>query len=286
MTPTEKEQLWNSIMKMRSMPWKGPRGGTYNWTQREMRQLFDKLVVYGDTNQPTAAWRLLNSGKYKYMIYPWNKKHIYDEITFGPPPVPKSMWWGTLQDISGGGFSNFPTDWVLEGDILPNANITIINPPYSGNGNAGQVFDPYDPYCLGCLFRIYTIEDIGFTMPTWNGTDNNGTPISVSFHEISTKKSFSGNITPTPGTNTIIYFEMLDPSEFSDASNFPQDLTDPNVSTYMTGIFRILFGTQASVTVTVNGVDDYTITVSDIYSTSSNIGFKMSDGLTYYIYEV
>lgn len=85
MTPTEKEQLWNCIMKMRSMPWKGPRGGTYNWTQREMRELYKKLVVYGDNNQPDAAWRLLNSGKYKYMIYPWKKGQIYNCISFLPP---------------------------------------------------------------------------------------------------------------------------------------------------------------------------------------------------------
>lgn len=86
MTPAEKEQLWNCIMKMRSMPWKGPRGGTYNWTQREMRNLYQKLVVYGDNNQFTAAWRLLNEGKYKYMIYPWYKAQLINCVTFGPPP--------------------------------------------------------------------------------------------------------------------------------------------------------------------------------------------------------
>lgn len=85
MTPAEKEQLWNCIMKMRSMPWKGPRGGVNNWTYRDMRKLYDKLVAYGDNNEPNAAWRLLNSGKYKYMIYPWKKGQLYNCITFSPP---------------------------------------------------------------------------------------------------------------------------------------------------------------------------------------------------------
>jgi hypothetical protein len=87
MTPAEKEQLWNCVMQMRSMPWRGPRGGVNNWTQREMRKLYEKLVVYGDNNQPDAAWRLLNSGKYKYMIYPWKKSLIYNCISFEPPCV-------------------------------------------------------------------------------------------------------------------------------------------------------------------------------------------------------
>ena len=84
MTPAEKQQLWNCIMKMRSMPWKAPRGGVYNWDYRQMRKLYEKLVVYGDNNQPAAAWRLLNEGKYKYMIYPWYKAQLFKCISFAP----------------------------------------------------------------------------------------------------------------------------------------------------------------------------------------------------------
>jgi hypothetical protein len=95
MTPAEKEQLWSCVMQMRSMPWKGPRGGTYNWTQREMRKLYEKIVVYGDNNQPDAAWRLLNSGKYKYMFYPWFRIQLYQCISFGPPPAIYTVTVGT-----------------------------------------------------------------------------------------------------------------------------------------------------------------------------------------------
>jgi len=82
MTDLDKEQLWNCISKMKSMPWKKPRGGEHNWDYPSMRKLFEKLVVYSDANQPTAAWKLLNSGKYKYMIYPWYKSQLYNCIAF------------------------------------------------------------------------------------------------------------------------------------------------------------------------------------------------------------
>jgi len=104
MTPAEKEQLWNCIMKMRSMPWKGPRGGTYNWDYRHMRKLYEKLVVYGDNNQPAAAWRLLNEGKYKYMIYPWYKAQLFKCISFAPASCVYTATvmypFGTFDDVS------------------------------------------------------------------------------------------------------------------------------------------------------------------------------------------
>ena len=85
MTPSEKEALWNCIGKMRSMPWKNPRGGTYNWTYREMRKLYEKLIYFADNNSIEGAWRFITGGKYSYMIYPWYRFQLINSTAFTPP---------------------------------------------------------------------------------------------------------------------------------------------------------------------------------------------------------
>jgi hypothetical protein len=68
-----------------------------------MRKLYEKLVVYGDNNQPAAAWRLLNEGKYKYMIYPWHKAQLFKCISFAPASC---VYTATIPSPYGGNFSN------------------------------------------------------------------------------------------------------------------------------------------------------------------------------------
>lgn len=137
MTNQEKEQLWNCIMKMRSMPWRKPRGGEYNWDYASMRELFDKLVVYADNDEQTAAWRLLTTGKYKYMIYPWYKSQLYNCIAFGPPPtyqiVPDT---DTIPDGGNLPFTVTTTDvpdgTVLYWTILPLAPTPAVSADFVG----------------------------------------------------------------------------------------------------------------------------------------------------------
>lgn len=95
MTPADKQKLWNALYKCTRNGYPGAtyeahdkptdprvRGGRWNWKQRDLRALFDQLVVYGDNNQPTAAWRELE--KYKTKIAPACLRNIYQAIVFGP----------------------------------------------------------------------------------------------------------------------------------------------------------------------------------------------------------
>lgn len=116
------------------MPWKGPRGGVYNWTDRELRNIYKKLVAYGESNQPTAAWRLLNQGKYKYMIYPWYRAQLYSCIAFKPPCVytshnaigssPTGFYSGTMT------ITDIDTSTVLASDTWENAIIALQDQGY------------------------------------------------------------------------------------------------------------------------------------------------------------
>ena len=234
-------------------------------------------LLVNDSGSPADA--ILRNTPIKIRV--WNKTSI---PVASPPPIPQSMWYGILVDDTGGNFVNFPTDWTLNGDLLFNSNITITNPPYSGNGNATQIFDPFDPYGAGSTFRAFTIEDVGFAMPTpWLGTDNFGGGVTMNFTEITTKKTFSGNITPTPGTTDVSWIIC---DEFTDSINFPQDLSSPMVNSTFTALLQTIFGSQASITVIVNGPDDYTVTISNIYTASTQIGLYMTDNNTYTISEI
>lgn len=99
MTPADKQKLWNAIYGCTRNGYPGAtyeaydsptdprvRGGRWNWKQRDLRTIFEWLVVYGDNNEPQAAWTFLQ--KYKTKISPACLRSIYQAITFGSPPVP------------------------------------------------------------------------------------------------------------------------------------------------------------------------------------------------------
>lgn len=91
MTPTEKQDLWNTILKLNNKPYIGSgygaynnvknpalRGGLYTWKYRDMRELFEQIVKYYDLGQFEAIWRVLQS--YKTKIYPAYLRRIYQSL--------------------------------------------------------------------------------------------------------------------------------------------------------------------------------------------------------------
>jgi len=118
MTNQEKRQLWEVLYKCTRNGYPGAtyqqydspkdpriRGGRYPWTYHQLRDLYEMLVVYGDANEPIAAWRELE--KYKNKIAPACLRTIYQTIVF-TPPVPSGLRL-VFRDISGAPVGN-PTD--------------------------------------------------------------------------------------------------------------------------------------------------------------------------------
>ena len=99
MTPTEKQDLWNAILKLNNQPYIGSgydaynnvknpalRGGRYYWKYRDMRELYEQLVKYCELGQSQACWRVLLG--YKTKIYPAYLRKIYQTLSCGGGPVP------------------------------------------------------------------------------------------------------------------------------------------------------------------------------------------------------
>ena len=190
-----------------------------------------------------------------------------------PPAVPQSMWYAMFSDPDGAAFAPMSQDWTLEGDLLFNSQSVLSAAPYSGNGISNQVFDPFDGICTGCTWRIYTIEDVGaFASIAWAGVNGSGVPYNVNFIEVTSKKSFTGQIIGS--TSIILYMTSL---EFNDITNFPVDLSDPYGPTALQALMQYYFGTQTSVDVVENGPLDYTVTISDIYTNGTTLDLIMSD---------
>ena len=97
MTPTDKQNLWNAILKLNNKPYIGSgygayndvknpalRGGLYNWKYRDMRELYEQLVKYCELGESEACWRVLLG--YKTKIYPAYLRKIYQALdcTLGP----------------------------------------------------------------------------------------------------------------------------------------------------------------------------------------------------------
>ena len=98
MTPTDKQNLWDAIFKLRNMPYTGSgypaynnvknpalRGGLYYWTQRDMINLFNELVLYCESGKPGSCWKVLLG--YKTKIYPAYLRKIYQTLNCGSIPT-------------------------------------------------------------------------------------------------------------------------------------------------------------------------------------------------------
>ena len=95
MTNQEKIQIWEALYKCTRNGYPGAtyeqydtpkdprvRGGRWNWTYHQLRDIYEQLVKWGEANEPTAAWRELV--KYKNKIPPACLTSIYQSITFLP----------------------------------------------------------------------------------------------------------------------------------------------------------------------------------------------------------
>lgn len=98
MTPVEKQELWNAILKLRNMPYTGSgyaaynnvknpalRGGKYYWMYPDMRELYEQLVKYCELGESEACWRVLLG--YKNKIYPAYLRKIYQSLNCTPAPT-------------------------------------------------------------------------------------------------------------------------------------------------------------------------------------------------------
>lgn len=260
MTPTEKEQLWNCIMKMRSMPWRGPRGGVYNWTQREMRKLYEKLVVYGDANEPTAAWRLLNEGKYKYMIYPWYRGQIYSSISFVPPC--DDFRYATVSSVFGASLYDF-TGWTIDGlDFNSNYVAVAASKGCSTNFPPTNLAEPF--FGQEVIFWYYGTVDPVFTV-----LDNIGNPITLNWRTICTKTCYETQI---PGPLSFIT-DIVSGVDFSTFTIFPNktwganlDVSNPSNVTAAESYYKQLSGASTTITSTYDSINDiYIVQIKDTY---------------------
>lgn len=108
MTPIDKQELWNAILKLNNKPYIGSgygaynnvknpalRGGLYNWKYRDMRDLYEQLVKYCELGEYEACWRVLLG--YKTKIYPAYLRKIYQTLNCVPPvpcPAIGDIWHG------------------------------------------------------------------------------------------------------------------------------------------------------------------------------------------------
>lgn len=160
MTNQEKIQIWEALYKCTRNGYPGAtyqeydtpkdprvRGGRWNWTYHQLRDLYEQLVKWGEANEPTAAWRELE--KYTNKIPPACLRSIYQSITFLPPglvltfndivnvPVanPANVSdWNTFFDFPTNG--NAFTSVIVSGSVVTligGSNVTIKNGLFSFN---------------------------------------------------------------------------------------------------------------------------------------------------------
>lgn len=98
MTPTDKQHLWNALLKLGNMPYVGSgypaynnvknpatRGGRYVWKYADMRGLYNQLIKYCELGESEACWRVLLG--YKTKIYPAYLRKIYQTLNCGVGPT-------------------------------------------------------------------------------------------------------------------------------------------------------------------------------------------------------
>lgn len=169
MTNQEKIQIWEALYKCTRNGYPGAtyeqydtpkdprvRGGRWNWTYHQLRDLYEQLVKWGEANEPTAAWRELE--KYKNKIPPACLRSIYQSITFLPAglilkyddvsnapvanPADVSQW-NTLFVLPANG--NPFTSVLISGAqtivLIGGSNITCISFSFSNNTNILSIND-------------------------------------------------------------------------------------------------------------------------------------------------
>jgi uncharacterized protein (TIGR02145 family) len=186
MTPTEKQDLWNTILKLNNKPYIGSgygaynnvknpalRGGLYTWKYRDMRDLYEQLVKYCELGESEAVWRVLLG--YKTKIYPAYLRKIYQSLTCGAvPPAYTTVGtqvWST---------KNLNVTTYRNGDPIPFATNQTEWDNYASSLTGAYRYyddDPSTEAIYGKWYNSYAMQDsrnlapVGYHIPTyyeWN----------------------------------------------------------------------------------------------------------------------
>jgi uncharacterized protein (TIGR02145 family) len=189
MTPTDKQTLWNAILKLNNKPYIGSgygaynnvknpalRGGLYTWKYRDMRELFNELVKYCELGQYEATWRVLQ--KYKTKIYPAYLRKIFQSLVCsGVPPFVTvgNQVWST---------KNLNVTTYRNGDSIPFAANQTEWDNYAGTQTGAWRYyndDPAYETIYGKWYNSYAQQDprnlapAGYHLPTvgeWETLNN------------------------------------------------------------------------------------------------------------------
>jgi hypothetical protein len=218
MTPTDKQNLWDAIFKLRNMPYTGSgypaynnvknpalRGGLYYWTQRDMINLFNELVLYCESGESGACWKVLLG--YKTKIYPAYLRKIYQTLNCTPvstcPAIGDAWHGGTVFYIDGNDYYVVSSSIYDTGNYVGCTNLgfmgtqNIITESYNntvllsnspcGPGNlAEQILLPitengYSDWFIPSIFALQAIYDLRpGLLPSqliWSSTEQD--PISM-----------------------------------------------------------------------------------------------------------
>jgi uncharacterized protein (TIGR02145 family) len=180
MTPTDKQNLWNAILKLNNKPYIGSgypaynnvknpalRGGLYTWKYRDMRNLFNEIVKYCDLGQSEAVWRVLLS--YKTKIYPAYLRNIFQALTCGAAPFTTvgTQVWST---------KNLNVTTYRNGDPIPFATNQSEWDNYAATQTGAYRYyndDPTYETIYGKWYNSYAMQDprnlapSGYHLPTY-----------------------------------------------------------------------------------------------------------------------
>jgi uncharacterized protein (TIGR02145 family) len=185
MTPTDKQTLWNAILKLNNKPYIGSgygaynnvknpalRGGLYTWKYRDMRDLYEQLVKYCELGDYEATWRVLQG--YKTKIYPAYLRKIYQSLTCGGSPaltLVGTQIWST---------KNLNVSTYRNGDPIPFAANQTEWDNYAATQTGAYRYyddDPSTETIYGKWYNSYAMQDprnlapVGYHIPTyyeWN----------------------------------------------------------------------------------------------------------------------
>ena len=179
MTPTEKQDLWNAILKLNNQPYIGSgydaynnvknpalRGGRYYWKYRDMRELYEQLVKYCELGESEALWRVLL--KYKTKIYPAYLRKLYQALNCGGAPFTTvgTQVWST---------KNLNVSTYRNGDPIPFATNQSEWDNYAAALTGAYRYyndDPSTEAIYGKWYNSYAMQDprnlapAGYHLPT------------------------------------------------------------------------------------------------------------------------
>jgi hypothetical protein len=201
-----------------------------------------------------------------------------------PPPVTDCYWYVQVNDPYCIGFGFQSQDWSLNGLDYPSGWFSLMTaPPYGTTGN-GMSFDDPLAGCGSFTFSSYymwtVVPPTTLTLPALTGFDSLGNPVTYFMNGgICGTKCYEGSFRSVFGS---IYVYGIITAELN-ASTYSifVDLTSPTASAdFTTELGKFYPAPPLNVTVTINGLDDYTIRIDGLYSLGVTVDVLMDDGIT------